>query len=60
MDERLEERVLSPQSMDNWMEGLEKSFLDMDLKNLGGESSKEALTRGRAAINEILKGNHNQ
>jgi 2,3-bisphosphoglycerate-dependent phosphoglycerate mutase len=58
-DERLEERVLSRQPMDIWMECLEKTFLDMDLKYYGGESSKEALARGRATINDILKGNNN-
>lgn len=50
IDDRLAERVLSKRDLSDWMEKLEQSFLDFDLKFEGGESSKEALERGAEAM----------
>lgn len=51
-DDRLGERVLSPDPLPDWMERLEASFDDPDAKLPGGESSREAMERGMAVIRE--------
>lgn len=51
-DERLMERVLSTEDLPDWMEHLEQSFSDSDLKLPGGESGREAAERGM----EVLRG----
>ncbi|WP_188207245.1 histidine phosphatase family protein [Alkalibacillus aidingensis] len=56
VDPRLAERVLSTSDLPNWMEQLEATFDNIDLKLEGGESNREALTRGREVIHEILNG----
>ncbi|MUG85419.1 histidine phosphatase family protein [Paenibacillus timonensis] len=55
MDHRLRERVLSSDGMPDWMDKLRKSFDDLDLKLPGGESSREAMTRGVAAIQDLIQ-----
>lgn len=55
IDERLKERVLSTTNLYNWMEKLEATYEDMDLKFPGGESSKEAMRRGIEVIEEQLE-----
>ena len=45
VDRRLSERILSTSDLPNWLEILEESFEDLDLKHAGGESSTEATTR---------------
>lgn len=52
IDDRLAERVLSTQDMPDWMDKLKQSFSDPDLKFNGGESAKEAVERGAAALAE--------
>lgn len=46
IDDRLAERVLSSEDLPDWMERLEESFSDLDLKFAGGESGREATNRG--------------
>ena len=53
-DERLQERILSTENMEDWMEKLEQSFIDLDLTFTGGESSNEAMKRGYEVINELI------
>jgi 2,3-bisphosphoglycerate-dependent phosphoglycerate mutase len=53
-DERLIERVLSSQSLDDWRVRLRAAWDDHDLVLPGGESSREATRRGMAALSEIL------
>jgi 2,3-bisphosphoglycerate-dependent phosphoglycerate mutase len=53
-DERLRERVLSGEEMDHWMEKLKQTFLNLDMKFPGGESSRGAGDRGMAAVREML------
>lgn len=55
MDDRLSERVLSPNNLVNWMDKLKDSFIDLDLKLQGGESSQEAMDRGISVINELFQ-----
>lgn len=45
-DVRLQERVLSHEHLDHWLDVLEQTYLDEDLKLEGGESSREAVDRG--------------
>lgn len=53
IDDRLAERVLSTEDLPDWMEKLEESFGDADLKFAGGESGKEATDRAMEALNEM-------
>ena len=55
VDERLRERVLCGGPLPQWREKLEKSFTDLDLCLPGGESSRAAMERGRAAITDIAE-----
>lgn len=52
IDDRLAERVLSTEDLPDWMEKLEQSFNDFDLKFEGGESAGEAAERGAAVLVE--------
>ncbi|UOQ42790.1 histidine phosphatase family protein [Halobacillus salinarum] len=52
-DERLEERILSHEPLDDWEEVLRDTFKDPDLKLSGGESSAEAKERGLELIHEL-------
>ena len=54
IDQRLQERVLSEEPIDDWIEVLEKSFSDLDFRLPGGESSNDALDRSSHLIDEIL------
>ncbi|CEG21681.1 phosphoglycerate mutase GpmB [Planococcus massiliensis] len=50
IDSRLSERVLSPEDLPDWMERLEESFGNLDLKLMGGESGNEAMARGMEVV----------
>lgn len=52
-DDRLEERILSHEPLDDWEEVLHDTFQDHDLKMNGGESSKEAKQRVLSLIEEL-------
>lgn len=54
VDDRLRERVLSAEPVADWMERLEASFHDLDLRLPGGESSREAMARGVSVIEELI------
>ncbi|WP_028608376.1 histidine phosphatase family protein [Paenibacillus harenae] len=56
VDDRLKERVLSSANAPNWMELLEHTYVNLDLVYEGGESSREAMCRGAAVIEEIAGG----
>lgn len=53
IDDRLAERVLSSEQMPDWMEKLEESFGDEELKFAGGESGKEATERAMEVLAEM-------
>jgi len=55
IDDNLQERVLSTDSMDDWLEQLEKTFIDSDLTFSGGESSSQALKRIRKVLDEVFE-----
>jgi 2,3-bisphosphoglycerate-dependent phosphoglycerate mutase len=54
IDDRLAERVLSAQPLAQWREAIRQTFDDLDLAWPGGESSRTAMARGRAAIDALL------
>jgi len=54
IDERLKERVLSSADLDDWLTKLEDTYIDLNLKFEGGESSNEAMSRGIEVINELI------
>ena len=58
-DNRLVERLLSQNNLDNWQLHLENSFNDLEVVLEGGESSRQAMERGVAAIKEYLMGDEN-
>ncbi|OCA83071.1 phosphoglycerate mutase [Bacillus sp. FJAT-27225] len=53
-DARLAERVLTSTPTRDWLSMLEQSFANPDLEFEGGESSKKAMKRGLAALNDVL------
>jgi 2,3-bisphosphoglycerate-dependent phosphoglycerate mutase len=53
-DDRLIERNLSPEPLDDWRERLKAAWDDHDLVLPGGESSRTATRRGMAALEEIV------
>lgn len=55
LDDRLRERVLSNEPIDDWLEVLEQSFDDHDFNLPGGESANEALDR----VNQLLESIYN-
>jgi 2,3-bisphosphoglycerate-dependent phosphoglycerate mutase len=50
----LAERVLSAAPLAQWREAIRQTFVDLDLAWPGGESSRTAMARGRAAIEALL------
>ena len=57
-DERLIERVLSTEPLDDWREQLRAAWADHDLVLPGGESGRAATQRGMAALTDILASGH--
>ena len=55
-DGRLAERVLSGADLPDWMAALESTFDDLDLCFAGGESSRAAMQRAAAVVEEIPAG----
>lgn len=55
-DARLAERVLSSEPLDNWEARMRASYEDVDTALPGGETTTEALTRGAAAMDDLLRG----
>ena len=55
IDENLTERRLSAEPMENWLEQLERTFIERDLIFLGGESSNHALSRIRKVLEEVFE-----
>lgn len=53
-DDRLIERMLSPEPLDDWLDRLRAAWDDHDLVLPGGESSRQATTRGLAAVTDVL------
>ncbi|HEX4197703.1 MAG TPA: histidine phosphatase family protein [Caulobacteraceae bacterium] len=59
LDERLHERVLSAEPLDDWLEHIRRSYEDIDHRpGEGGETLRETQARGLAALNEIVARGH--
>lgn len=55
IDDRLSERILSTGDLPDWLNKLNETFEDLDLKFAGGESSKEAMNRIVNVVEEVWK-----
>ncbi|MGG3561916.1 histidine phosphatase family protein [Neobacillus rhizosphaerae] len=55
-DERLSERILSTKVLEDWLEKLQATYNDLDLKFDGGESTREAMARVVSVVEEVLNG----
>jgi 2,3-bisphosphoglycerate-dependent phosphoglycerate mutase len=53
-DARLAERVLSAAPLVHWREAIRQTFVDLDLVWPGGDSSRIAMVRGRAAVDALF------
>jgi 2,3-bisphosphoglycerate-dependent phosphoglycerate mutase len=53
IDERLAERRISPEPILHWREIVRDSFEDLELRAPGGESARETLARGWAALEAL-------
>lgn len=60
IDERLQERLLSEEPIDDWMDVLEQSFTNLDFRLPGGESSNDAVHRSIEVVNEVLSDEVNE
>ncbi|WP_229683043.1 histidine phosphatase family protein [Virgibacillus oceani] len=54
VNENLKERILSEEPIDDWLDVLEQSFIDLDFTLPGGESSNDAINRASIILDEIL------
>jgi 2,3-bisphosphoglycerate-dependent phosphoglycerate mutase len=54
IDPRLAERVLSAEPLEHWREAIRQTFEELDLAWPGGESSRTAMARGRAAVDTLM------
>ncbi|RKQ38005.1 histidine phosphatase family protein [Oceanobacillus halophilus] len=55
IDQRLKERILSEEPLDDWLDVLEHSFQDPDYKLPGGESASEVSTRANQVVTSVLE-----
>jgi 2,3-bisphosphoglycerate-dependent phosphoglycerate mutase len=53
-DQRLQERIISFEPIDDWLDVLETSFIKKDFRLPGGESANDASERGLEVIHEVL------
>ncbi|RDW22089.1 histidine phosphatase family protein [Oceanobacillus chungangensis] len=56
VDNRLEERILSDEPIEDWLEELECSFNDYHYALPGGESANEVINRANEVLKPILNG----
>jgi 2,3-bisphosphoglycerate-dependent phosphoglycerate mutase len=58
LEPRLVERRLSPAPIDDWKDVVRRSFGEPDFSVPGGESGRQTLERGWAALSEVLDAGH--
>lgn len=58
IDHRLSERLLSSEELPDWLEKLKETYVDKDLKFIGGESSNEATHRITEVVEELKQSTH--
>ncbi len=54
INENLTERILSNEPIDDWLDVLEQSFLDLDFTLPGGESGNDAINRANAVLDTVF------
>lgn len=54
IEEHLSERILSETDLPDWLDKLESTFNDLELKFEGGESSKEAMSRIISVVDGVF------
>lgn len=54
IDDRLKERILSDEPVDDWLDVLERSFIDHDYHLPGGESANVAVHRANQVIKDVF------
>ncbi|MEM9420115.1 MAG: histidine phosphatase family protein [Planctomycetota bacterium] len=59
IDDRLSERLLADPPVADWREYIRRSFDDYDSRAPGGESARDVLLRGWAAISDVLAAENN-
>ncbi|WP_311774005.1 MULTISPECIES: histidine phosphatase family protein [Metabacillus] len=59
IDRKLTERILSTKNLSDWFEKLRSTFVDLELKFEGGESSREAMKRIVEVVEEAYSRNNN-
>jgi 2,3-bisphosphoglycerate-dependent phosphoglycerate mutase len=57
-DERLRERILSDNDLEDWLDHVRRSFADPDYCAPGGESLNQARTRATVALADIAAAGH--
>jgi len=55
-DDRLVERALCAGTLPDWRDRLAETFEDLDLRLQGGETSRAAMARASAVVNEAISG----
>lgn len=58
LDERLVEQTLAGRPVADWRQAIRDGFADPDFRLPGGESGRDVLERGWAALEELLGGGH--
>jgi 2,3-bisphosphoglycerate-dependent phosphoglycerate mutase len=58
IDQRLQERILSDEPIDDWMEVLEHSFNDHQYSLPGGESADDAIRRANTVLEPLYTNEH--
>ena len=58
LDDRLVEQTLAAPPVSNWREAVRDGFADPDLRLPGGESVRDVLQRGWAALDDLFGGGH--
>ncbi|WLV25339.1 histidine phosphatase family protein [Aciduricibacillus chroicocephali] len=56
IDSRLAERTLDPNAVPDWLQWMKDSFKDLEIRDVGGESGKEATERIAGVIHDIVAG----
>lgn len=54
LEERLKERVLAEENLEDWLDKLRMTYDDLDLYFEGGESSRTAMKRGLSIVQEAI------
>ncbi|WP_088050397.1 histidine phosphatase family protein [Virgibacillus dakarensis] len=57
VNENLRERILSEEPIDDWLDVLEQSFIDLDFALPGGESGNDCIRRANSVLESLYSNN---